>query len=124
MIWNPEKAIDSSDASNIESIGTGEKLEKPMFDFPPTRHPMLNFFNYYPNENTNEEWHPILEYLTETTLKEGFKQFWNDYFLYIIFITMMAQRLATFIMSHIVQLANLSPCMLNGVFSNNILILI
>jgi len=41
-----------------------------MFDFPPTRHPMLNFFNYYPNENTNEEWHPILEYLTETTLKE------------------------------------------------------
>ena len=68
----PEKAIDSSDASNIESIGTGERLEKPMFDFPPTRHPMLNFFNYYPNENTNEEWHPILEYLTETTLKEGF----------------------------------------------------
>jgi len=46
-----------------------------MFDFPPTRHPMLNFFNYYPNENTNEEWHPILEYLTETTLKEGFEHF-------------------------------------------------
>ena len=76
--WNlktPNKTIDSSDASNIEIVGTGKNLEKTMFDFPPTRHPMLNFFNYYPNENTNEEWHPILEYLTETTLKEGFEQF-------------------------------------------------
>ena len=72
---NPNKTIDSSDASNIEIVGTGKNLEKAMFDFPPTRHPMLNFFNYYPNENTNEEWHPILEYLTETTLKEGFEQF-------------------------------------------------
>ena len=72
---NPSKTIDSSDASNIEIVGTGKNLEKTMFDFPPTRHPMLNFFNYYPNENTNEEWHPILEYLTETTLKEGFEQF-------------------------------------------------
>ena len=71
----PNKTIDSSDASNIEIVGTGKNLEKTMFDFPPTRHPMLNFFNYYPNENTNEEWHPILEYLTETTLKEGFEQF-------------------------------------------------
>ena len=74
-IKNPNKTIDSSDASNIEIVGTGKNLEKTMFDFPPTRHPMLNFFNYYPNENTNEEWHPILEYLTETTLKEGFEHF-------------------------------------------------
>ena len=64
------KRIDSSEASSdMELDGTAEELDKPMFDFPPTRHPMLNFFNYYPNSNTNKEWHSMLDYLTDTTLK-------------------------------------------------------
>ena len=44
-----------------------------MFDFPPTRHPKLNFFDYYPNSEETEKWHPMIEYLTETTLKPGLK---------------------------------------------------
>ena len=40
-----------------------------MFDFPPTRHPKLNFFDYYPNSEETEKYHPMIEYLTETTLK-------------------------------------------------------
>ena len=40
-----------------------------IFDYPPTRHPKLNFFNYYPNKDETEAWHPVLKYMTETTLK-------------------------------------------------------
>ena len=65
------QTIDSTDESH--AVGTASNLDKPMFDFPPTRHPKLNFFDYYPNSEETEKWHPMIEYLTETTLKPGLK---------------------------------------------------
>ena len=53
---------------NFSYIDESTENEK-IFDYPPTRHPKLNFFNYYPNEKESEDWHPILKYMTETTLK-------------------------------------------------------
>ena len=53
---------------NFSYIDESTENQK-IFDYPPTRHPKLNFFNYYPNEKEPEGWHPILKYMTETTLK-------------------------------------------------------